>query len=132
MMNFGVSLMMYFCVGALDEGLLLIHRNDNSLTCVPIRGDGQKSMWVALHHLQVSILVQMLVGDLLTYKLLSYPRRERGLSLLSYDNFFLCCMGLLLALACGGPSNRGESSTLCSRLHEHGSAVQFLGIRLLL
>ena len=65
MMNFGVPLMMYFCVGALDEGLLLIHRNNNSLSCVAVGGNAQQSVWVPLHHLQVSILVQMLIGDLL-------------------------------------------------------------------
>ncbi len=86
MVNFGVPLMVYFQVRALDERLLLFHWNDDSLTGVSVRCDGQESMRVSLHRQEATILIQVFLGNLLSKGLSTYLSRERRLSLLTDDN----------------------------------------------
>ncbi len=82
MVHFGVPLMVDFRMRALDESLLLIYWNQDSLPSVAVRWNGQQSMRVSLHHHQLAILFQMPLGDVMPKKLLTYPRVKRGLSLL--------------------------------------------------
>jgi hypothetical protein len=52
---------------------------------VSIRGNSQQSVRISLHHLQISFFIQIPLGNFLSQKLLSYPRRKRRLTLLGSD-----------------------------------------------
>jgi hypothetical protein len=71
---------------ALDEPFLLIHWDKNPLSGIAIRRNGKQAMRVSLHHRQLVFFVQVPPGNFLPKKLLTYPRRRRGLSLLSDDS----------------------------------------------
>ncbi len=120
MMHFGVALVMNLGMNALDERFLLLNGNHDPLPRVSIRGKGQQSVRVSLHHLQVAFLIQIPLGDLLPKKLLSYPGRKRGLTLLRCDGINLPFpIQARVKFPLPSLSNKGKLSLLRPRLDEH-------------